>query len=212
MRLSDFLTEEQLDEVNYKKAIGAGALAALTAAGSYNAFRSNIHDFFNQNKPTQSTPTTQPTPKPAPVKDEAKELADRILSKYKNVDPELALKIAKLAKKYEKPVFPKADDILSVVGIESSFNPNAVSQLKKDPAVGLTQIRPGVHKLDPKRLRTDIEHQIQKSSEILDQYNRGLKDPDAAIIAYNAGYGDYRKGNYNQNYINKFNKEKQLYR
>jgi len=196
MRLQEVLTEEQLCEIDYKRAFATGILG-LAAAGNY-----------SYKLPTHGDPY-QPK-KVAPVRDEAQQLADKILKKYK-VDPKLALQVAKLAKKHEKPVFPKAEDILCIVGIESSFRPHAISNLKKDPAMGLTQIRPGVHKLDSKKLGGDIEHQIEKSAEILNKYNKHLKNKEAAIIAYNVGPGDYRKGNYNQNYINKFKNEKQLY-
>jgi Transglycosylase SLT domain len=214
MKLTEVLTEEQLNEVNVRKTLSAATLAALMAGGTYATFKPTIDNFLNRHKSTQKapTPTPTPTPTPEPKQDEVKILTDRILSKYKRIDPKLASQIATLAKKYEKPIFPKAEDLLTIVGIESAFNPKAVSQLKKDPAIGLTQIRPGVHKMDARKLGGDIEQQIQKSSEILDQYNKGLKDPEAAIIAYNAGYGAYEKGKYNQNYINKFNKEKQLYK
>lgn len=204
MKLNEFLSEEQLDEINLKKALGAG-LIATAAAGTYSPF------FPKYEKPPQS-PERSVLQKAKPeVKDEAQILADKILSKYK-INPDLALKVAQLAKKHEKIDFPKAEDILAVAGIESSFRPEAVSKLKKDPAMGLTQIRPGVHKLDSKRLGADIEHQIQKSAEILNQYNKQLKDQEAAIIAYNVGPGAYRKGDYTQNYITKFKKEKELYK
>ncbi len=195
MRLQEVLSEEQLCEIDYKRALATGILGAA-AIGN-----------FNPRIPSFDKPQPQ---KVSPAKDEAQELCDKILSKYK-VDPNLALQVAKLAKKYEKPTFPKAEDILAIAGIESSFRPNAVSGLKKDPALGLTQIRPGVHKLNAKRLGGDIEHQIEKSAEILDKYNKHLKDKEAAIIAYNVGPGDYKKGNFNQNYINKFNNERRLY-
>jgi len=198
MKLYEVLTEKQLDEINFKKA-AAGGILGLAALGN-----------FNPKIPNFDRPVQQKV-NPAPVRHNAQDLADKILSKYK-INPELALQIAKLAKKHEKPVFPRAEDILTIVGIESSFRPEAVSDLKKDPAVGLTQIRPNVHKLDAKRLRTDLEHQIEKSVDILSQYHKGLKDKDATIIAYNVGYGDYRKGKFNQNYINKFNNERQLYK
>jgi soluble lytic murein transglycosylase-like protein len=212
MKFCEILTEEQLEEVHWGRVIGTGALAAAAAAGSYQGIKSH---FSKHDKPAQTAPAPQATipEPPTPVKsDDANALAGKILKKYKKLDPDLALKVATLAKKYEKPAFPKADDILSIVGIESAFNPNAVSQLKHDPAIGLTQIRPGAHKMDAKKLSKDIEQQIQKSSDILDQYNKGLNDPEAAVIAYNVGYGDYRKGKYNQDYLNKFNKEKQLYK
>jgi len=196
MKLHEVLSEEQLCEIDYKRAIGTGILG-LAAAGN-----------FSYRLPTHGDPY-QPK-KVSPANDEAQVLCDRILKKYK-IDPKLALQIAKLAKKHEKPVFPKAEDLLAITGIESSFRPHAVSNLKKDPALGLTQIRPGIHKLDPKRLSTDIEHQMERSADILHKYNKHLKNKEAAIIAYNVGPGDYQKGKFNQNYITKFKNERQMY-
>ena len=194
MKLNEVLTEEQLCEIDYKRALATGILG-LAAAGNF-SYRLPSH--INPPKYT------------APVRDDAQELADRILKKYK-IDPRLALQVAKLAKRNERKDFPKAEDLLTIVGIESSFRPHAISKLKKDPAMGLTQIRPGVHKLDRVRLSGDIEHQMEQSAEILAKYHKHLKDKESAIIAYNVGPGDFKKGKFNQNYITKFKNERQMY-
>ncbi len=131
------------------------------------------------------------------------------MKKYK-INPEVALEISKLAIKHEKADFPKAPDILSVIGIESSFNPEAKSKLKHDPALGLMQVRPGIWKLDKKELHS-IENQISSGTEILNSYYVKLKDKTKALHAFNMGLTDFNKGKTNPNYIDKFQKERTLY-
>ena len=177
-----------------------------------------------------ATNSMNPTPPPLPsvstdpynqqdIEDKAKsekdkeieDLSDKVVSKY-NIDTDLARTIVVLTKKYEHPTFPRAEDLLSIIGIESSFNPNAVSGLKKDPAVGLTQIRPGVWGIDPEELSGDMEKQISLASDILTKYNRQLKSPRNAVHAYNVGETAFRRGKHNPSYVQKFEKERTLYK
>lgn len=198
--------KEQLDEINAKKALAAGGLA-LAAYTGYPEVKSFI-DKLRAPVATQQAP--KQAPKADPAQEEIKKLTDLVVKRFK-VKPELAEKIVTLAKKHEKPVFPKAEDLLSIIAIESSFNPNAVSNLKKDPAVGLTQIRPKVWGYDPKALKNNIETQIKGAADILDKYNRHLKDEEDAVHAYNIGLGSFRKGKFNQKYVDKFNRERNIF-
>lgn len=199
MRYYEFAPTEQLDEFDLKKALATGTIAAAAAVPSF------------LGKPAPVAPMAS-VAKQAVVKPPAgvQELASIITSKYK-VDPALAAKVAALAKKHEKPVFPRAEDILAVIGIESSFNPNAVSGLRRDPAVGLTQVRPGIWGLNPAALKGNIEKQIYTAVKILDQYNQKLKNPEAALHAYNMGITAYRQGKTNPRYVEKFKNERKLY-
>lgn len=148
-----------------------------------------------------------------PTDNKRKLLFSHIVTKYK-VDPKLVKDVIKFAYKYEHETFPRAKDILAIVGIESSWNPRAVSNLKKDPAVGLTQIRPGVWK-DIVGSRTalmqSIEHQIKSAAYILHWNFKQTKNPDHAIIAYNAGIGAFGRGEFTDNYLNKFKRERQSF-
>lgn len=145
-------------------------------------------------------------------RDDVQTLKQSAMKKYK-IDPALAEHIATMAKKHEHPVFPKAKDIMSIVGIESSFDPNAKSGLKIDAARGLTQIRPRVWGLDHKKDLATPEQQIKKSSEILASYHQKLGgDADAAIHSYNVGITNYKRGTgLNPKYLEKFKKERQIY-
>jgi hypothetical protein len=141
----------------------------------------------------------------------ARQLAQVVADKYA-VGSDFALKVAHLAVKHEKPQFPKAEDILAVIGIESSFKPNAQSALKKDPAVGLTQIRPGVWGLNAAKLKGNIEAQVKLGADILHKYYDKLKSADKALHAYNIGLTNYMKQKgLNPRYVQKFDKERDLY-
>jgi soluble lytic murein transglycosylase-like protein len=200
MKTTDFLSEQQLDELDFKKAIAGGSLALAAATTMNPQFKMGNGDEYKKSaEPTQQ----DEDPK-------FKEVADRISKRYK-IDPELALNVVKLTKKYEKASFPKQEDLLAIIGIESSFNPNAVSGLKKDPAVGLTQIRPGVWGINSGELSGNIEKQIASSADILAQYNKKLKNPENAIHAYNVGLTAFLRGDHNSQYVQKFEKERKQY-
>lgn len=142
-------------------------------------------------------------------------MADVIKSKYKRVSPNLIKDVVSLAHKYERDTFPTATDIVAIIGIESNFNPRAVSKLKVDPAVGLTQIRPDAwkHKIKRAELST-VEGQIRHGADILGHYYRILGNKEAAIRSYNVGLAAYTRGRYQEasrRYINKFNREVSQY-
>jgi len=131
-----------------------------------------------------------------------------VLSKY-NVDQETVNQAVIYALKYERPTFPRAEHMIALIGIESSWRPAVRSTLKSDPAVGLTQIRPGIWKdkiSDPKKLN-HIEYQIKYSAEILDEYHARIKHKKGTLLAYNVGLTAYRQLRYNQSYVVKFNRE-----
>jgi soluble lytic murein transglycosylase-like protein len=201
MRSYEFLTEQQLEELNLKKALATGAFAL--AAGA------SMTPGINSLKKQADAPRAEASVKQ--LDPEVQKLTKDVLKKYK-IDPAVAANIVELVKKHEDPVFPKAKDLLAIIGIESSFNSKAVSGLKKDPALGLTQIRPGVWGLNPSELSQDIEKQISKSSEILSKYNAKLKDPKKAVHAYNIGLTAFLKGRENIKYVDKFEKERTLYK
>lgn len=146
------------------------------------------------------------------AEDEIKSLAKTVKSKYKHVSDEFATHVATMAKKHEKATFPKAKDILAIAGIESSFNPNAKSGLRKDPAIGLTQVRPKTWGIDKNELATP-EQQIKKGAEILHQYHQRLGgDVEAAVHSYNVGITNFkRQKGLNPKYVEKFKKERELY-
>lgn len=131
-----------------------------------------------------------------------------ILSRYR-VDEQIVDEAIDYAFLYEKPIFPRAEHIMAIIGIESSWRPYVRSQLEHDPAVGLTQIRPGIWKNkinDPKKLE-QIKYQIKYSIEILDEYYRILRTPEKTLLAYNVGITALIENRYNDQYLKKYNRE-----
>lgn len=201
MRLHEFTTPEQLDELDLKKALATGALAAAAVGAPYLASK------YASSPVEPIAAATKQAVKPAAT---VQELASAITGKYK-VDPKLAMHVAQLAKKHEKPVFPRAEDILALIGIESSFNPHAVSGLRRDPALGLTQVRPRVWGMKPTELRGNLDKQVAMAAHILDLYNQKLNSPESALHAYNMGITAFRQGKTNPRYVQKFKNERNLY-
>lgn len=137
--------------------------------------------------------------------DRKRRIAQVIVAKYR-AKPDIATEVVELAHKYAGDQFPQPHDLITVVAIESSFNPNARSKLRRDPAVGLTQIRPGVwkHLIANRAELKDVENQIKYGSIILADYYKRIGTREGALIAYNAGLTAYRKGRHNMRYIEKY--------
>lgn len=145
-----------------------------------------------------------------------REMVDTIALKYK-IDAKLAKNVVKLAHKYESRVFPRAKDIVAIIGIESAFRPTATSALKKDPAFGLMQVRPKAwsHKFKPDQLN-DIDGQIKAGADILAHYYQVLDgDKQGTIGAYNVGLRNYvqgKKPDAVQRYVDKYSREVVAYK
>jgi len=181
---------EQLDEINLRKAAAAGALGLATMGAPGTSEPSSVSNYYSS---SMSAPATNPA---------YSKMVEFISNKY-NIEELLAYKIVDLAHKYEDPKFPKAKDILSVIGVESSFNPSAVSRLKKDPARGLMQVRPGVWGI-PKAELIDVEQQIAYGTKILKQYHQRFRNKWKTLHAYNIGMTKVRHGEDSPEYVQKF--------
>lgn len=190
------LTEQELEEFNLRKIAGNAALAAAMIMPT--AMHKD-RDVYPTKQEIQTHTMRKHTTK-------VDRISDKISKKYK-VPQKFAKKVVTLAQKHADPVFPKAEDLIALIGVESNFNPNAVSKLKSDPAVGLTQIRPGVWNLDKEKLQGDIDHQVATAAEILKNYYSRLGNKEAALAAYNVGIGSYRNGQINPRYVPKIKAE-----
>lgn len=216
MKLSEIHEQEQLDEKALRKAAAAAALAGtLAMPGAMSA------DKIEQPEPQKAQQKAE-KPKdeisaiakrmklvwpdeldiPAPNLVQRVELAKKIAKEYR-VDTELVQDVVNLAYKYQDKEFPKAEDILAIIGVESSFNPDSKSALKRDPAVGLMQVRPGIWNIEPGDLAT-IEGQIKHGVDILRKYYRKTGSADDAVQAYNLGITSFRRGNRNPRYVDKY--------
>lgn len=208
MKLQEVLCEDQVDE-KLRDVIAAG----LIAAGSLSPQVIKDSPPPTSSISAQKSSTTQKSStilKKQQAMKEIEVMAAAIQKRYK-IDKAKAQEIVNLAKKYEKPTFPKAVDILSVIGVESSFKANSVSNLKKDPAVGLMQVRPKTWGLDKSQLATP-EDQIKVGADILHKYYSKLGSGDKALHAYNIGITNFKRGTgLNPKYVDKVNAEQDRY-
>lgn len=202
MKLSELNNKQQLDEISLKQALAGATLAATLSTGA---------GHYSDEAPKQKTHLSVKQEHELAYNKEISNLTNIILDKYK-IAPEQAKKIAILAKKYENNVFPKAIDLLAVIGIESSFDSNAKSNLKHDKAIGLTQIRPKVWGIEASTLKNDIDKQVSLSADILSKYYHKLGNKDSAIHAYNVGITNFRnKTGLNPEYVQKWKNELKRY-
>jgi hypothetical protein len=211
MKLDQAITPEtaqELSELKLKHIVAAGSVAAAALTGGSTTGNPHYVDKGEQQSEIKRQSFKSFAAK---VDARARTLATAITDKYA-VGTDFAVKVAKLAIKHEAATFPKAEDILAVVGIESSFKPHAASKLAKDPAVGLMQVRPGVWGLDPNKLKASAEEQIKVGSKILHDYYQKLKSKEAALQAYNVGLTNYmKKKGLNPRYVPKFDDERDMY-
>lgn len=186
-------------------AIAAGNMAPQTTIVSYEIDLSNKIKKLHLDREREQLKAAMRT------NIERKEkLVAAITEKY-NVDEMFARKIVRIANSYQQSDFPKTEDIIAIVGIESSFRPHVKSNLKTDPAVGLMQVRPGVWKIPSEELST-IEGQIKHGANILAHYYDKVGKVEGAVMAYNVGITAYRKGKTNKKYLNKYKTEVAMYK
>lgn len=180
------LTQE-LEENKLTQAVAGAVVAGSMLAGIHHVLK----PLAQQETPTQRAVTGEV--QTDPHSEHREHLFNTALGKFKNADPDKVRKIVDLAIKHSDPVFPKAHHLMALIGVESSFNEKAKSQLKVDPAVGLTQIRPGVWNIPHHELST-MEGQIKHGANILKKYHQKLGTPEATFGAYNIGITNQRKG------------------
>lgn len=206
---------EQLDEIKLKHAIAGAALAAGLGAGTMHdqdTKQINLKVVSAEKRASEAEKTVSKAKIQAEKdRQDIQKLTDIVLDKYK-ISSVQAKRIVELTKKHEDNVFPKAEDLLAVIGIESSFNPAARSHLKHDKAVGLTQVRPKIWGVKAKDLKGNIDKQIELASNILNKYYQKLGSKDKAIHAYNVGLTNVRhnKG-LNPEYVQKWKQELKRY-
>ena len=196
------IVTQDLEEGKIANAIGSLAVAGALVAGIHSTITSPGPDATKQVQGKVSNYNLS--------KDH---LLSTIKTKFKHVDDEKASHIVDMAMKYSHPVFPKAHDILAISGIESSFNEKAKSKLKRDPAVGLMQVRPAVWGIDRKEFST-IEGQIKHGAHILRHYYEKTGSRESAIKAYNVGLTNFNKGKQQDaasRYLDKFKSEVSRY-
>jgi hypothetical protein len=129
------------------------------------------------------------------------DLASKMSEEFK-VPVKLSERIIKIADRNAYSDFPSRNDILAIVVIESKLNPKAVSGGSK----GLMQIHKSSHmnKLKGRSL-FDIEANIEIGVQILREYFLELGgNKKAAILAYNAGLGNYLRKRFKTEYYKRY--------
>lgn len=178
-------TPEKLDEGIIKNALVAATTASAIVGGA----------LLMKQEPKQE-PTTGIASSIHDIKEKfnlpKEHLLSTVKSKFK-ISDDKAEQIVNTAIKHSDPVFPKAHHILAISGIESSFNENAKSKLKSDPAIGLMQIRPRIWNIDRKELST-IDGQIKHGAHILKTYHQKTGSIEHAIKSYNVGITNFLRG------------------
>ena len=97
--------------------------------------------------------------------------------------------------------FPKAADILSIIRIESGFNPEA----KNKNSYGVMQVNDG---------SWELSKNMQQGTNLLREYYIRTGSKKAAIMAYNVGIGNYFRSRLRvsqQEYLMKFNQVRGKY-
>jgi hypothetical protein len=110
----------------------------------------------------------------------------KILILNKNTDPELAKKIAVYVHKYSELYNRNPNLTLSIIYVESNFNPKAISSVG---ARGLMQIMPFWKEIYKQENIVEIEANIKYGLQILAIYEKMYSDLNTALIAYNRGPG-----------------------
>jgi hypothetical protein len=187
----DILKEEQpLEEGLIKNALIGTAIAAGALS------------LYNSNKPTEPTQksVSGKITKAEPSAMGKSQQVDHIINHYK-VRPELANEIVDAAHRHENKVgdFPKAHHLLGLAAVESSFVPSAKSKLRKQPAFGLTQIRPKMHGLTYNDLGS-VDSQMEHASAILQKMHHRMKTPEDTLTSYNNGVTATLRGGNGVNY------------
>lgn len=210
MKLHEVLPHTQLNENSFKRALAAGIVGtSLAMPGAITDKQPPSYNPPNDEIVTTARRTSDPfAPElniPGPTLVQRTELAKSIAKKYR-VDLDLVQQVVNLAYKHQDETFPKAEDILAIIGVESSFNPRSRSGLRRDPALGLMQVRPGIWNLRPEQLGS-IESQIKYGTIILKRYYKKLGNVEDTIQAYNIGLTKFRRGGRNTRYVAKYQRE-----
>lgn len=200
MKVHEILGTQQLDEINLRHAAASGIMGAAMMGMAHKATTPTIP--YNSRPQVAHIQPVKPAEQTRVSPQEIK--AIKQISQRYGANPEFVEQVIRLAKKYQKPGFPSARDIIAIIAVESEFDPEAVSGLQHDPAIGLMQIRPKVWKLNREALK-DPETAIKIGADILHKYYRHLHgDKGAAIQAYNVGMTNFMQGEENPRYLAKY--------
>jgi soluble lytic murein transglycosylase-like protein len=125
----------------------------------------------------------------------------KAISEHYKCSLQTAVDAVKYAEKFAYSDFPKKEDLLAVMAVESKFNPNASFRGSK----GVMQVLVKTHK-DKVVYPFTFEEQTRTGARILRENFLSLNNSSsAAVMAYNIGLGAYQKGRKSRHYLAKFN-------
>lgn len=143
---------------------------------------------------------------PSPISDTSNSrLVEAVVLNY-DKNPEYVQKIVDTADKYSYDDFPKREDIIAIIAVESRFDNRAKSR----GSVGLMQVNRSANKRLIEGDLFDSEENIRVGSLILRTYYKLLGSAKAAVLAYNSGVGSYLRGVRNTAYYSRFQKNRRM--
>lgn len=164
---------------------------------------------------SQTFPELVPSISKVPDKDFVLENPDtdsrviNYISERFKISQKLSKEIVELATEYAHTTFPKRNDILALIAVESTYDVNARSR----GCLGLMQIEKKSHlKLIKGRSLKNPRVNIEVGSTVLNQYHVILKGNErGTVLSFNAGIGNFLKGRYKSEYHAKYQKERKLF-
>jgi len=102
----------------------------------------------------------------------------------RKINPQLSYIIAEKVYRYSKQANKESDLVLSIMAVESWFDPNATSPTG---AKGLMQVMPFWEKILNVKDLYDMDDNIISGIKILSKYEKRFKKTDLALAAYNRG-------------------------
>lgn len=122
-------------------------------------------------------------------------------------DPAFVQRLVTIAEKYAYSDFPRKEDILAVIAIESRFRLN----VRSGNSQGLMQVNREANSKEVQGSLFNPDENIRVGTLILRRYYEILGgNRRAAIMAYNVGVGAYLKGRRPFSYLNKVEKNARL--
>ena len=128
-------------------------------------------------------------------------IAEAIYKRFK-CQEDVALLAVQYAEEFAHKDFPRKQDLLAIIAIESSFNPSAEFKGSK----GVMQVLVKTHRA---RItgEFDLREQIRVGASILREYYEITGGKQAAVMSYNVGIGSYKRGARPEKYFGKYRKE-----
>lgn len=170
----------------------------------------SLHVFTSYAPPTGSCSVTSFAPPDIHIVQLPPDRMEAIVSdvsKRWDVDRDFAKAVVSTATAVSRRDFPRPEDVLAVVAIESGFNPRA----ENAGGYGLMQVQFNHHrdKVDSKTDLMDPLQNMKVGARILREYFEGVNyDPDSAVLAYQAGIGGLLNGGARADYLAKFKRER----